>query len=221
MTRLLVLAEGASEELFVNTVLSPHLQRFGVFPRATGVITRRLASGKKTTGGNLWPNVRLSLRPLLADSDAWVTTLLDYYGLPEDFPGVAEAARLTAPPLERVRHVEQALGVALGGPPRWIPFLALHEFEAWYFVTPARVAEFFGNPGVAETMERICREAGGPEDINDGKETHPSKRLQDLGIGFRKTSAVPVLQDIGLDAIRGACPHFDSWLTRLERLGSR
>lgn len=104
MTRLLVLAEGASEELFVNTVLSPHLQRFGVFPRATGVITRRLASGKKTTGGNLWSNVRLSLRPLLADSDAWVTTLLDYYGLPEDFPGVTEAARLTAPPLEVAVH---------------------------------------------------------------------------------------------------------------------
>jgi hypothetical protein len=35
MTRLLVLAEGDSEELFVQNILSPHLENFGVFVRAT------------------------------------------------------------------------------------------------------------------------------------------------------------------------------------------
>lgn len=87
MTRLLILVEGDSEELFVQNILSPHLENFGVYARATGVVSKRLASGKKFTGGNRWSNVQLSLRPLLADTEAWVTTLLDFYGLPDDFPG--------------------------------------------------------------------------------------------------------------------------------------
>lgn len=219
MTRLLVLAEGDSEELFVEKILSPHLQPLGVFARATCVVSKRLASGKKFTGGNLWSNVRLSLRPLLADSDAWVTTLLDFYGLPDDFPGLSGLPSLPGSALDAVRHVERALSVTMGSPARFIPFIVLHEFEAWYFANPVKVAEFFGTPSVAETMEQASREAGGPENINQGKETHPSKRLERYGMGFRKTSAVALLQEIGIDAIRRACPHFNNWLTHLEKLG--
>jgi hypothetical protein len=212
MTRLLVLAEGDSEELFVEKILSPHLQPSGVFARATCVVSKRF------TGGNLWSNVRLSLQPLLADSDAWVTTLLDFYGLPDDFPGLSGLPSLPGSALDAVRHVEGALSVTMGRPVRFIPFIVLHEFEAWYFANPVKVAEFFGAPSVAETMEQASREAGGPENINQGKETHPSKRLERYGMGFRKTSAVALLQEIGIDAIRRACPHFNNWLTRLENL---
>ena len=49
MTRLLVLAEGDSEELFVRELLAPHLNRFGIDARATGVVTKRLANGNKCT----------------------------------------------------------------------------------------------------------------------------------------------------------------------------
>ena len=220
MTRLLVLAEGVSEEVFVNTVLSPHLEQFGVYPKATGVVTKRLANGQKIRGGNPWPKVKNSLQPLLADSDAWVTSLLDYYGLPEDFPGVAQASKLKATAMDRVLHVQHALATAMGQPPRFIPFVVLHEFEAWYFASPAKFANFFGSPSAAGEMDAACVAAGGPENINQGQETHPSQRLLNLGIGFRKTGAVSVLQDIGIQAIRTTCPHFNDWLTRLEALGS-
>ena len=220
MTRLLVLAEGDSEELFVEKILSPHLQPLGVFTRATCVVSKRLASGKKFTGDNLWPNVRLSLQPLLEDSDAWVTTpCWIFTALPDDFPGLPGLPSLPGSALDAVRHVEGALSVTMGSPARFIPFIALHEFEAWYFANPIKVAEFFGTPSVAETMEQASREAGGPENINQGKETHPSKWLERYGMGFRKTSAVALLQEIGIDTIRIACPHFNNWLTRLEKLG--
>ncbi len=140
MTRLLVLAEGDSEELFVEKILSPHLQPLGVFARATCVVSKRLASGKKFTGGNLWPNVRLSLQPLLADSDAWVTTLLDFYGLPDGFPGLSGLPRQTGSALDAVLHVEGALSATMGSPACFIPFIALHEFEAWYFANPVKVS---------------------------------------------------------------------------------
>lgn len=223
MTRLLVLVEGDSEELFVQNILAPHLAYFGVYARATGVVSKRLANGKKLTGGNLWSNVQLSLRPLLADSDAWVTTLLDFYGLPADFPGVSGVAVGHGAARDRVQAVERALLAAMGDRDttrRFIPFIALHEFEAWYFAGPDKVADYFGQVEIAAMMELANHDAGGPENINHGAATHPSKRLESYGIGFRKTSAVSVLKDIGLDAIRAACPHFNDWLTRVEALGS-
>ncbi len=50
MTRLLILVEGDSEELFVQNILAPHLENFGVYAHATGVVSKRLASGMKFTG---------------------------------------------------------------------------------------------------------------------------------------------------------------------------
>lgn len=108
----------------------------------------------------------------------------------------------------------------MGKPQRFIPFIALHEFETWYFASPSKVADYFGKADVRDDMERACQEANGPENINHGKETHPSKRLEGYGMGFRKTSAVAVLKDIGLDAIRATCPHFNVWLAHLEKLGT-
>jgi hypothetical protein len=224
MIRLLVLVEGDSEELFVKNMLSPHLAHWGVFARATGVVSKRLASGQKLTGGNLWPNVQSSLVPLLADSAAWVTTVLDFYGLPDDFPGVSHTrVNSFATARDRALAVEGALfDVFAKGEParRFIPFVALHEFEAWYFADPQRVADHFGQPRVAELMQQANASAGGPEGINHGKDTHPSQRLESYRMRFRKTSAVAVLQDIGLPAIRAACPHFNAWLLRLESLGA-
>lgn len=214
MTRLLVLAEGDTEELFVREILAPHLAKFGVYATATGVVSKRLASGKKITGGNLWRDVRNSLTPLLQDSEAWVTTLLDYYGLPDDFPGVnADENAVT-----HVKAIEQALAEAVSQPVRFIPFLVLHEFEAWYFACPNQVAAYYGKANLAQLMQEASARAGGPEAINHGKETHPSKRLEGYGFGFRKTTAVALLKEVGIPAIRAACPHFAAWLGRLEAL---
>lgn len=149
-----------------------------------------------------------------------MTTLLDCYGLPDDFPGLSGLPGLPGSALDAVQHIEGTLSVTMGSPARFIPFIALHEFEAWYFANPVKVAEFFGMPSVAEVMEQASREAGGPEHIDQGKETHPSKRLERYGMGFRKTSAVALLQEIGIDAIRTTCPHFNNWLMRLEKLGT-
>lgn len=219
MTRLLVLAEGDTEELFIREILAPHLANFGVHATATGVISKRLASGKKIAGGNNWGNVRNSLFPLLQDTDAWVTTLLDYYGLPDDFPGVDNKTTAPGNAMAHIHLIEQALVKVVNHPPRFIPFFALHEFEAWYFVSPNQVAAYYGQTGLAQLMQEACDWAGGPEAINHGKETHPSKRLKNYGVGFRKTTAVALLKEIGIPAIRAACPHFAAWLSRLEALG--
>ena len=50
MTRLLVLVEGDSEELFVQNILAPHLERLGVYARATGVYGGPLSQDNNAVG---------------------------------------------------------------------------------------------------------------------------------------------------------------------------
>jgi len=220
MTRLLMLVEGQSEEIFVKQTLKPHLEQYGVQVHRPVVLwTKRLPSGSGFRGGvSNWNQIRRNLWPLLHDSDAWVTTLLDFYGLPMDFPGYAEACT----PGDRHQKVAalQATFAATMDHPRFIPFFALHEFEAWIFSRPDIVGEHFGDATLTRRVRDAVSAAGGPELINLGADTHPKARLHSMGSGYKETSDGPtLLNKIGVPAILAECPHFSQWLNRLVALG--
>lgn len=219
MTRLLMLVEGQSEEIFVKQTLAPHLLQHGVFVQPIVLWTKRLASGGGYRGGvSSWNQIRRSLLPLTSDTDAWVTTLLDFYGLPEDVPGYQDAL-LPGNPRERVTGLETRLAAEINHQ-RFIPFLALHEFEAWVFCNATVLASHFDRSDLADKVTQAVAYAGEPELINHGKNTHPKARLQGMATGYKETSDGPTLMGkIGIQAIRAACPHFAEWLVRLERLG--
>ena len=220
MTRLLMLVEGQSEEVFVKRTLAPYLAERQVYVQPPIVLwTKRLASGGGYRGGvSDWNQIRRSLNPLTRDSDAWVTTLLDLYGLPEDFPGYREAHE-PGDARQRVATLQQSFMEAIGHP-RFVPFLALHEFEAWVFAGPDVVADHFSTPGLAARVRQASQQAGNPELIDLGDSSHPKARLQGMNTGYKQSADGPtLLEKIGIDAIRRACPHFAGWLKRLEALG--
>jgi hypothetical protein len=219
MTRLLMLVEGQSEEIFVKQTLAPHLADHGVFVQPIVLWTKRLGTGGGYRGGvSNWSQIQRSLSPLTFDSNAWITTLLDFYGLPEDVPGYQEAL-LPGNPRERVNRLETRLAAEIKHP-RFIPFLALHEFEAWVFCSADVLAKHFDRADLAGKIADAIALAGEPELINHGKATHPKARLQAMATGYKETSDGPTLMGkIGIPAIRAACPHFAAWLTRLEALG--
>lgn len=217
-----MLVEGQSDEAFVKQTLKPWLAERSVFVQGPVVLwTRRLPAGGGDRGGvGSWAQIRKSLAPLLGDSNAWVTTLLDFYGLPDDLPGfVQQKGQGNAH--EQVANVQAALADALGNPPRFVPFLALHELEAWLFVAPTVVSEHFGSTALAAKLAAEVPDLGGPESINHGPTSHPCARLSRHCPSYKKTSDGPtMLGKIGIAAIRDRCPHFDGWLTRLEALGA-
>lgn len=220
MTRLLMLVEGQSEEIFVKHTLAPYLAQHGVYVQSPIVLwTKRLPSGGGFRGGvSNWSQIRRDLLPLTRDGDAWVTTLLDFYGLPEDFPGLPEALG-AGNAQEKIIALQERFSAAVNHQ-RFIPFLALHEFEAWLFSAPDAVEAHFGKAHLAERLRNAVQEAGAPELINHGATTHPKARLQSLVGAYKETSDGPTLiEKIGIAAVRAACPHFDSWLQRLETLG--
>ena len=220
MTRLLMLVEGQSEEIFVKHTLTPHLAQHGVYVQTPIVLwTKRLPRGGGFRGGvSKWDQIRRNLLPLTRDGNAWISTLLDFYGLPEDFPGLPEALGANDPH-RSVVALQERFAAELNHP-RLIPFLALHEFEAWLFSLPDAVEAHFGQAQLADGLRAAVREAGEPELINQGADTHPKARLRRLVSGYKETSDGPMLlEKIGIAAVRAACPHFDGWLSRLEALG--
>lgn len=214
-----MLVEGQSEEVFVKRTLTPYLAEKGIFVQPPIVLwTKRLAAGSGFRGGvSHWDQIRKNLLPLTRDSDAWVTTMLDFYGLPDDFPGRIEAL---APgnPRDRAATLQARFAAEIGHE-RFLPFLAVHEFEAWIFCAPDAVAEHFGVPALATKIRNAAAAAGDPELIDHGADSHPKARLEALRTGYKETSDGPTLMEkIGVDAIRGTCPHFRAWLDKLEAL---
>jgi Domain of unknown function (DUF4276) len=220
VTRLLVLVEGQSEEVFVKRTLAPHLSQYDVHAIPTILWTKKMPPGGGHRGGvSSWTKIWQSLAPLTRDGDAWVTTLLDYYGLPADFPGV-NGTLVTADPMIDVLRVQGEFRNTVNSA-RFIPFLALHEFEAWLFCDPDIAAAHFGAPDLAVRLRKVVADAGGPEYINHGVDTHPKARLRSLAGGYKETADAPILiEKIGLSSIREQCPHFSEWVGRLEALGA-
>lgn len=212
-----LVVEGQTEEAFVRDVLAPHLLPHGTYVTPVILKTKRTVTGHFRGGALNAQQILGDVRRLLADSSlALVSTLIDFYALPTDFPGYATLPA-GGTPLQRVQHLEAAFGVAVSQP-RFLPHLVLHEFEAWIFSEPNRCEWVFDTPAgtLAPKLERIRDGVGGPENIDEGPQTHPSKRLLDLVPGYRKPLHGPTAVDAtGLPAVAARCPHFAAWLAQL------
>jgi hypothetical protein len=96
--KLIVFAEGATEESFVARILAPHLESLGIFCRVTVVSTKHVKSGPDFKGGMVsYEKVKKELLKLLADSSASaVTTMFD-----KPVNGVTIAQRIGLPTMRR------------------------------------------------------------------------------------------------------------------------
>ena len=219
MRKVLVLAEGPTEERFIKEVLNDYFNPSDIFLQPVIVATKRVNAGGKFKGGvPSYEKVRRELIRLLADSSAAiVTTMLDFYGLPETFPGRENPQGRT--PLERVCFVETAWRENVGDT-RFAPYLSLHEFEALLFVKPDEICKGFSRPEILQDLQRIRNDFPSPEEINDHPDTAPSARLQKLFPRYSKPFfGALISRRIGLADMRSECKHFASWLTMIEGYG--
>ena len=228
--RLLVHVEGQTERTFVDTVLGPHLCKAGYSSVRARLIGNARASVRRGSTPS-WQTVRDGiLNHLKNDRQAIVTTMVDYYGMPQEgqraWPGRMQAA--TRQPAERAEFVQRAVAEDIAShmdasfdKRRFIPYVSMHEFEALLFSDCARFAESVEEPGIAVAMEAILTQFGDPEAIDDSQETAPSKRILQLLPGYHKPAmGATAIQHIGLAEIRNRCANFSKWLGRLEAVAS-
>lgn len=219
----MILCEGQTEERFVKDLLSCHLGQRGLPVSATLICTKRDAGRRAFRGGHAgrYELIRNDLlRFLKSDNGLWVTTLLDYYGLPSDFPG--QGCMPAGDCFRRVCHLEDAFGRDIGYPERFLPNLVLHEFEGLLFTDPEAIQAALPGEDLLADLQAIARSFDSPEEINDSPQTAPSKRLLSLSHNrYQKPlHGARIAAQIGLPSLRERCRHFDAWMTRLENLAA-
>jgi Domain of unknown function (DUF4276) len=223
VTRLYVLVEGQSEEEFVKSVLALHLGAQGTLAIPIIVETSRDRFGRKRRGGGDWTKWRRDLLRLTGQHHgplARFTTMFDLHGLPRNFPKLAEH-RAVADTKRRAELLEAAMSEDVGDW-RLIPYLQRHEFEALVLASINELKALLDaqDQQGAQTLLALVA-AVGPEDVNDGDATAPSKRLEANIPSYQKTVHGPLaIEATGIARIRAACPRFNAWVTRLEALSA-
>jgi|tagenome__1003787_1003787.scaffolds.fasta_scaffold20988296_6 hypothetical protein len=225
--RLHLLVEGSTEEGFVNRVLAPHLGALNVFADARKIETSRRRGRIYRGGIHSYEQVAKDLQRWMKEDDrpdAWFTTMLDLYALPDEFPVFTDAGHETDP-YRRISRLEAAFGAAIDHR-RFIPYIQLHEFEALLLTEPRHLDWFFIEPTHQQAIDRLVAMAEtyeSPELIDDGPQTAPSKRIiaeLPAYAGLKATVAPDVVAKIGLERLRGRCAHFGQWLATLESLST-
>lgn len=220
MKRGLVLVEGQTEERVIRECLNPYLWRRGLNLTPTIVTTKRVVGAAPFKGGAVrFGQVQGDLKRLLHDTGAAVvTTMFDYYALPQDFPGLL--SRPAGSARSRIEHVEATWAASIGDR-RFVPHLVLHELEAWVYAAPSRLEPwmFDDDAAVIATIAATSAAHETPEDIDEGPETAPSKRLKKAFSAYQKTlHSLLAISATGIDLVRATCPHFAGWLERVEAL---
>lgn len=228
MPRLLVHVEGVTEETFVNEVLAQHLRGRGyaqVSARLLGNARQRYRRG----GIRGWDSARTDiLNHLKEDPGCLVTTMVDYYALPQvgktAWPGRANAGQLPFP--KKATTVQAAMLADISGEMgdsvdtrRFVPFVVMHEFEGLLFSDCVRFAQGIGLPDLVTEFQAIRDRFASPEAINDSPPTAPSKRVEALVPRYSKPlQGTLAAIEIGIENIRDQCPNFRDWVDRLEAL---
>ncbi|MFE5857818.1 DUF4276 family protein [Streptomyces sp. NPDC056500] len=216
MRQIHILVEGQTEERLVLRVFQRELADRGVWLTPIVLKTSR-APGRPTHRGGVskWPKIEQEIRILLRNPAVdKVTTLLDFYGLPSDTPGRTGLPAGDA--YARVKQVEDAIAERIDDA-RFLPFLALHEAEAWVLAAAQQLSDMTGLPRLASLLQDQVTTAGGPELVNDSPDTAPSKRILKAYPDYSKVVDGPdAIELLGLTALRALCPHLDIWVTQLE-----
>jgi hypothetical protein len=226
MPRLYLFAEGVTELTFADKLLKPHLANLGLYLHPPVLIAHAKKKGKvHRGGGRKYAPMKNDILRFLAQektSDVFFTTMIDLYAIHAEFPGLVEAEKLRNTPEKRVEALEEAFAKDIGDR-RFVPYIQLHEYEAYLFSDPAWFEYFYDHrTREIEALKAVADRYPTPELIDDGQHSAPSKRIVAILPDYEdaKSAVGPqVAELIGLDVIRDKCPHFAAWLSRLEKLG--
>jgi hypothetical protein len=220
MKRVIAVVEGQTEATFVREVLAPHLGNSGI------ALTARVVGKPGHKGGvGEYSRARRDILALIKqESTTIITTMFDFYAMPDSWPGRKAAKRLRhdrkAPSVEAAikSDIAAEFGTAWN-PDRLWPYIQMHEFEALLFAKPDVLCQVMSEPDVSDDLQAIRDEFADPERINDSPNSAPSKRIEEFFARYRKPlHGVLAAKRITLEVMRSECPHFNEWLEMLEEL---
>lgn len=225
MIRVIIICEGKTEREFVRKIVSPKLLGFGI-----DVSCPILGKPDKKGGDVKWARISGDVTNTLeSDRSAYCTTFLDFYGMKSDVPGRSEA-------VSKVNHQEKkqiveyeifrAIKEKVGDTAirRFKPYIQMYELEGLLFSNPQKMSSRLSDGDnkieqeIQSELSKILKTKT-PEEINDSKDTAPSKRIEKMVPSYKKTiDGISLAEDIGLKEIREKCSLFNDWINWLESL---
>jgi hypothetical protein len=212
--KITVLCEGRAEYYFVKFVLDPYLP--------ADVAAVPLPVSGKAFGNVPFDMVRFAAEDELTKGDGeapdLVTTMVDLYEL-IGWPSLQAASGET--PLDRVHRIEFEARTSFGDD-RFVPYVQLFEYESLLLSDLEELKNWLDPQGIDLLRDNLQVDLGDnwqPEDVNDGKETAPSKRIIRYAPAYefsKKAVGPDVAKAIGIPRLRGRCKHFDEWISELE-----
>jgi hypothetical protein len=216
MKRIIIICEGQTEQEFCKSILHPHFIHKDIEIQTPAI--------KKSGGGIVaWVNLKSQIeKHLLQDETAFVSTFIDYYGIPEKYlyPNWEKAHKITNKN-RRMDILEEGMkeDIKQSLQCRFIPYIQLHEFEGLLFNNIQVFEKWIPEDDFLDKQElmNILQNYQNPEEINT--DNPPSHRLSKIIQGYRKILHGNTLAlEIGLDNIRNKSPRFNHWIKTLENI---
>lgn len=221
MKRLEIIVEGPSEREFISQVLAPYLERCGMID-AYAVSPIVIRTNPNHRGGmskysHLREDVLRSLAS--ADSQLVVSMMIDYFRLPSNVPIPVDIGNLSSD-YAIADAIQDCIAMDIGDT-RFVPYIQMHEFEAFLFAAHTGFDYCYGDRDKrCVLLHEIVDQYDNPEDINSSPAGAPSKRILAIIPEYDKVidGNLIILQN-GIDAILEKCPRFKSWVDNIvERL---
>ena len=211
MKYVYIYCEGQTEESFVNDVLYPYFSRMDIYVTPIIHKTKRTPTKAFKGGVSRYAPIKDELIKLCQDSNCIVTTMFDYYAMPDDTPSIDHQ---DIDIYKCIDFIENAVNEDIGCK-NLLFNLVLHEFEALLFSEP-QAFEHIANDKVVRQLQAIRNSVDTPEHINNSAATAPSKRIQNVVNGYSKVrQGIIVAKYIGIDKMMSECKHFSAWIDKI------
>ena len=212
MKRVIFIVEGDTEISFIQKCIMPYLYQKGFTNpmNAQKIITNRKKNKK---GGNVaFEYLKNDIERVAATRNVLITTFLDFFRLPTDFPGYTTDSL-------KIEQIEEAIRENISSiihRANFLPYIQRHEIEALMYTNMDGFNYVVDKEESLNKLKEIINQYANPEDINSGSETAPSKRLMKIFPYQKTTDGEIILEALPIDDIRSKCPRFNEWLENLE-----
>ena len=212
MKRVIFIVEGDTEISFIQKCIMPYLYQKGFTNpmNAQKIITNRKKNKK---GGNVaFEYLKNDIERVAATRNVLITTFLDFFRLPTDFPGYTTDSL-------KIEQIEEAVRENISSivdRANFLPYIQRHEIEALMYTNMDGFNYVVDKEESLNKLKEIINQYANPEDSNSGSETAPSKRLMKIFPYQKTTDGEIILEALPIDDIRSKCPRFNEWLENLE-----
>lgn len=212
-----ILCEGPTEETFINRVLAPRFCESGTYLVPIIYTTKRTPTGNYRGGLRNYARLKKQILSLCRDHPReFVTTFIDYYGLPDTSAMDVRGGDLYDKICALEKSVENDVQM-----PNFICYLSVHEFEGLLFSDADAFSAVMSDKAVA-CIRKIRASFENPEFINNSYHTAPSKRIMSIYPQYKKiVDGNRIAEQIGLNRMLEECPHFRAWVEKLRTIVNR